>query len=219
MAKETPQAAVWSGDFGRAYTDRNVLPPRELDALYAKRLGVTRSAMNQEFLADLGRDLRILEVGSNVGNQLVALQGMGFRDLYGIELQEYAVEESKRHTRGINILQGSAFDVPFKDGFFDLVFTSGVLIHIAPSDVRTALREICRCSRRYVWGMEYYAPSYQEVVYHGNEGLLWKTDFAALYAETCPELKVVKHKTYHEVDGPNEDAMFLLERAGPAVRA
>jgi pseudaminic acid biosynthesis-associated methylase len=212
MAKETPQAAVWSGEFGKSYTDRNILPPRELDALYLKRLGMTRQAMNQEFVGTLDRDARLLEVGSNVGNQLVALQAMGFRNLSGIELQEYAVEESKRHTKGINIIQGSAFDVPFKDGYFDLTFTSGVLIHISPTDAPAAVREICRCSKRWVWGMEYYAPSYQEVSYHGKDGLLWKTDFAQLFTQTCPELKVVKQKIYHEVDGPNEDVMYLLEK-------
>jgi len=46
------------------------------------------------------------------------------------------VERSKQNLKNIDILQGSAFDVPFKDGFFDLVFTSGVLIHLASGDIR-----------------------------------------------------------------------------------
>lgn len=212
---ETPQIAVWRGEFGKAYTDRNILPPRELDALYLKRLGMTRQAMNQEFIGMLDREARILEVGSNVGNQLLALQTMGFKNLYGIELQAYAVEESKRYTRDINIIQGSAFDVPFKDGYFDLTFTSGVLIHIAPADLPTALREICRCSKRWVWGMEYYAPSWTEVTYRGHEELLWKTAYPLLYTEICPELRLVKQQIYPEVGGPNEDVMFLLEKRTP----
>src|SRR5688500_13242242 len=120
MQEDSPQAIVWRGDFGKAYTDRNILSPVELDALYTRRLGVARSTMNAEFLGHIDRGSRILEVGSNVGNQLVALQAMGFTELYGIELQEYAVELSKARTSRINIIQGSAFDVPFKDRFFDL---------------------------------------------------------------------------------------------------
>jgi len=212
MTHETPQMATWSGQFGKAYTDRNVLAPPELDALYLQRLGVTRRSMNEEFLGDLSRDIRILEVGSNVGNQLVCLQEMGFSNLYGIELQGYAVELSKRHTRNISILEGSAFDVPFKDGFFDLVFTSGVLIHLAPTDVRKALREIHRCSRRFIWGLEYYSREYQEVVYRDQRDLLWKADFASLYLETCQDLRVSKRRIFRWLEGENADAMFLLER-------
>jgi len=154
MTRETPQMKVWSGEFGKSYTDRSVLTPDQLDALYQQRLGVGRRAMNQEFLGGLPRDKRILEVGSNVGNQFLCLQEMGFRRLYGVELQRYAVELSKQHVRNVDILQGSAFDLPFKDGFFDLVYTSGVLVHLAPADIGGALREIYRCSRRYIWGME-----------------------------------------------------------------
>jgi len=60
---------------------------------------------------------------------------MGFTNLYGIELQWYAVEKAKEYTKGINIIQGSGFDIPFKDGYFDLVITNGVLIHIAPKKI------------------------------------------------------------------------------------
>jgi len=212
MTSETPQMNVWRGDFGKSYTDRNILSPDDLDALYTERVGVSQRAMNTEFLGHLPRDLRILEVGSNVGNQLLCLQDMGFTRLCGVELQRYAVERSKQYLKNIDILQGSAFDVPFKDGFFDLVFTSGVLIHLAPGDIRGALREIYRCSRRFIWGLEYYATEYQGVEYRGHKELLWKADFAKLYLETCQDLRLVKQRIFPWLDDPNEDVMFLLEK-------
>src|SRR5207247_353676 len=76
--RHPPQMAVWTGEFGKEYTDRNLLSPSQLDALYVERFGVTRRAMNEEFLQPLDRQARVLEVGSNVGNQLVLLQVMGF---------------------------------------------------------------------------------------------------------------------------------------------
>lgn len=212
MKKNTPQMDAWAGEFGRAYTDRNLLSPRELDELYQRRLGVTRRAMNEEFIGSLDRGIRVLEVGSNVGNQLVLLQDMGFTDLYGIELQRYAVEIAKQRSRGINIIQGSAFDIPFRDGFFDLVFTSGVLIHLSPADISQALCEIHRCSRRFIWGMEYFANEYEEVQYRGREALLWKADFARLYQELRRDLTLVKQATYPSVVENTKDVMFLLER-------
>ena len=84
-------------------------------------------------MKDLPMDIRILEVGCNIGNQLRGFQRMGFTSLYGVELQQYAVEKAKMATRNINIIQGSGFDLPFKDNFFDLVCTNVVLIHISPA--------------------------------------------------------------------------------------
>jgi pseudaminic acid biosynthesis-associated methylase len=210
--KQTQQMEAWSGTFGRAYTDRNALSLEELEALYQREFGLGRRAMNQEFLAALPRDIRVLEVGSNVGNQLLLLQSMGFARLYGIELQPYAVELSKRRTHGINIIEGSAFDLPYRDGFFDLVFTSGVLIHLSPEDIGTALDEIHRCTSCYIWGMEYFSETCEEVSYRGEQGLLWKCNFPQLYLERFSDLRLVREVRYPRTDGANEDVMFLLER-------
>ena len=141
MVEITPQMKSWMGKFSAEYTERNNLSLEELDSLYIKNYGITRTALDNEFLEDaIMSSSRILEVGSNIGTQLLLLQKLGFYNLYGIELQSYAVELSKQRTKEINLIQGSAFNIPFKDGFFDLVFTSGLLIHISPSDIHRVLR-------------------------------------------------------------------------------
>jgi len=209
---KTQQMKTWAGDFGKEYTDRNALSLEELELLYKRLYGTTRSEMNYDFARDFDRDLKILEVGSNVGNQLLLLQNMGFKNLYGIELQPYAVELSKSRTKGIHIIQGSAFDIPFKDCFFDLVFTSGVLIHIAPEDIATVLDEIYRCSNSYIWCFEYYAPNYTQINYRGHKDLLWKTDFSKLFLERFSHLRLVRQEFYKYRDSDNVDVMFLLEK-------
>ncbi len=150
MLKVTKQIKAWSGEFGKKYTDRNTLTIDELDELYGKNYGVTRTELNNLFIEKLNRNIRILEVGSNIGNQLLLLQQLGFRNLYGIEINTYAVDFSKSRTRNININQGTVFEIPFEDRYFDLVFTSGLLIHIGPSDITMAMKEICRCTRKYI---------------------------------------------------------------------
>lgn len=212
MSKITNQMSAWSGAFGKEYTDRNALSFEEMEAIYKRMYGVTRTELNERFLDGTDRSARILEVGSNVGNQLVCLQKMGFCNLYGIELQGYAVELSKSTTRNINIIQGSAFDIPYKDGYFDLVFTSGVLIHVHPSDIAEAMGEIHRCSREYIWGLEYYASEYTEIIYRGNKNLLWKTDFSRLYLELFGDLVILKEKRLQYLDNDIVDSMFLLRK-------
>lgn len=212
MDKMTKQMESWSSTFGKEYTDRNALTLEEMEQLYQKSYGFTRTEMNQEFIGDLDRSIRILEVGSNVGNQLLCLQKMGFKSLYGIEIQKYAVELSKSRTKHINIIQDSAFDIPFKNGFFDLVFTSGILIHIAPSDLELVMKEIVRCSKIFIWGFEYFADDCTEVEYRGNTELLWKNNFAKIFTDIFHGLKPVRERKYKYLDNENIDSMYLLKK-------
>ena len=169
--------------------------------------------MNEQFLSEIDRSARILEVGTNLGNQLLLLQKMGFENLYGIEIQTYAVEMAKYRTKDINILWGSALDIPFKDGFFDLVFTSGVLIHIHTNDVTQAMKEIYRCSNRYVWGLEYYADELTKFEdYRGQQDLLWKENFSKRYLDLFPDLTLLKEEYSHYPDSDNMDTMYLLSK-------
>lgn len=160
----------------------------------------------------------ILEVGCNVRNQLLLLQKGFFKNcknLCGIELNRYAVEKSKERIKGkgIEMIQGSAFNIPFKDAYFDLVFTSGVLIHISPKDINEALDEIHRCSRKYIWGLEYFSEEYAKVDYRGHNDLLWKTNFVKLYFDRFQDLKLVKEKKYPYLrDKKLVDQVFLLKR-------
>lgn len=212
MDKITKQIEVWRSQFGKDYTDRCNLNLEQVNTTDMEDFGTTRTEKVLEFIGELDRSTRILEVGCNVGNQLMLLQHLGFESLYGIELQKYAVEESKKKLKNVNIIQGSAFDIPYKDDFFGLVFTSQVLIHIAPSDIRHVINEIHRTTSKYIWGFEYYAEEYEEVEYRGNQELLWKTNFARLYQEYCPNLKMLKERKFKYLHSDNVDLMFLLEK-------
>ncbi len=214
--KTTQQEDFWSSDFGAQYTDRNTRDRDDWDDFYRQNWGLTKPEMNTQFTADWSLDSRILEVGCNTGMQLRGLQDAGFQSLYGIELQTYAVEKAKQTTQNINIIQGSGFDLPFRDSFFDVVCTNGVLIHIAPNDLPKIMDEMVRCSRRYVWGFEYYSPELTAIPYRGNEGFLWKADYAALFQQRHPSLRLVKRVMFPYVNAAetgNVDYMYLLEKS------
>jgi pseudaminic acid biosynthesis-associated methylase len=208
----TQQIATWVADFGRQYTDRNTLNSTELDALYQKNYGIGRRKLNESFLEEIPKGARILEVGCNVGNQLTVLHEMGYRELYGIEIQPYALERARAKLPDVHFLEASAFEIPHPDGYFDVVFTSGVLIHIAPADLPRAVDEIHRCTKRYIWGSEYYSPEVVEVNYRGNEGLLWKMDYAKFYLDRFADLSLVRTKRLPYLENTNEDSMFLLHK-------
>ncbi|MFH2101707.1 MAG: pseudaminic acid biosynthesis-associated methylase [Candidatus Micrarchaeota archaeon] len=211
--EKSEQMKEWSDEFGKKYTDRNYMSATDYEELCQRRFGMSRTAMNEEFLGGMDKKIRILEVGCNIGNQLRILQKQGFSELWGIEISEYALELARKETRGMNLVYGSALDLPFKDGFFDLVFTSGVLIHINPDDAKKAVDEAYRVSKKYIWGLEYFAEQCEDLEYRGNKGLLWRNNFAKLYMERHPDLKLLNEKRMKYSDSDNVDSMFLLEKA------
>ena len=203
--------------FWQEYTDRNDMTVDQMEEMYQQKYGITRTKMNQEFISPyFYQDSKVLEVGCNVGNQLLILQKMGFKYLYGIDTESYAVELAKGRTKGINIIQSSAFDIPFKDNYFDYVMTSGLLIHIPPEKINTALDEIYRCSKCYILCFEYYAPNYTQISYRGHEDLLWKADFSSLFLERFDTLGCRREKRFpylHDYRVKNNvDMMFLLKK-------
>jgi len=212
QADETPQTAVWKGDFGREYTDRNTLDIEGIDELYRKNYGLTRTEINKTFLRDISKEASFLEVGCNTGNQLLMLHRMGWSNLSAVELQPYAVDVASNRLPDIPIKLGSALAVPFADSAFDVVFTSGVLIHIAPEDLPHAMDEIHRTSREYIWGLEYYAPEVTEVTYRAHRSLLWKMDFARRYLERFDDLELVREQRLPYLNSENVDTVFLLRK-------
>lgn len=198
---------IWEGKFGDDYTDRNNLYAAPINQIYKDRCGITRRQLNELFLGDLPRDITILEVGCNIGLQLNLLCIQGFHNnLTGIDINEHAVRTAVFPAVQI----ASAFSIPFPDDSFDLVFTSGVLVHISPEELPKATSEICRVSKEYVWGYEYYADTSTEIPYRGHRNILWKNDFARLYEDMG--LKLQKEIRIKYLDSDNVDSMFLLRK-------
>ena len=212
QAQATPQLQEWCGDFGHEYTLRNCLTPEQLGALWRKNYGITRSELNRRFLKEIPSDARILEVGCNVGNQLLSLQELGYSNLHGVDIQTYALEIGRSRAPNVNFVHASSFALPFEDKYFDLVFTAGVLIHISPKNLSAALDEIHRCAKSYIWGSEYYASQATEINYRGHDELLWKMDYAREYLARFDDLELVMEQRLPYSESSNVDVMFLLQK-------
>lgn len=217
----TRQQSIWSGKFGKEYTERNsfvkdnVFDFDEWNNLLYREMGITRTSLNELFFNNLDVD-SVLEVGSNMGLQLNCFEKMGyFSKICGLEVQRHAISESKKifPNAAYDIVQGIAEEIPFKDSSFDLLVTNGVLIHISPENLDKVLSEIHRCSKKYIFGCEYYDDNYTEINYRGHNGLLWRGDFCSEYLSRFPDLRVVKKKTFDGVqDKSTRYTAFLLEK-------
>jgi pseudaminic acid biosynthesis-associated methylase len=209
----TKQEKIWSENFGKEYTDRFYEGVKQIEKNFIQDYGISRQELDSEFLGDLDKNIKILEVGCNIGMKLYSLQKLGFKYLYGIDVQRYAVERSKEIQKNLDIIYASGYDIPYKDGYFDLVYTSGVLIHIPSSNIKNFLSEIYRCSSKYIWGWEYFAENYEEVEYRGKKELLWKNDFSKLFTETFQDLKLIKTKKVElQKEKGKYNCMYLLKK-------
>lgn len=198
--KETQQLRAWRGEFGDAYTERNA---------YDWRAKVP--AFRQMLEGRLPK--RILEVGCNRGNNLLTMHCL-FPDaeIVGIEPNGRALEAARAASVKVAVLAGHAFDLPFKDGYFDLVFTSGVLIHVALAELPTALREIHRVSARCILAIEYFAEEETVIPYRGSDSLLWKRNFLKHYQREFPELTAIRSGYWGVEDGFDRTNWWLLEK-------
>lgn len=186
MVSENPQLAEWAGSFGDSYVDRN--PPHA--ANIRPRLRALASILPK---MDGSPPRTILECGCNVGLNLRALRQLTDAELFAVEPNARARECVTRD--GVldaeHLRAGSLEQLPFSDDSIDLVFTVGVLIHVPPSHLERAIREIHRVSRRYVLAVEYFSVHPETIAYRGKEELLFKRDFGALYLDTFPDLEPV----------------------------
>lgn len=178
-----PQSEQWRGAFGDDYVGRNRATDeriRQLTLAWAR------------LLARLpGAPLRsILEVGANIGANLSALRRLSGAELLAVEPNAKA--RAMLVTEGVvpaaNAFDATAQSLPLPDGAADLVFTSGVLIHIAPDQLLAACREIHRVARRFVVAIEYFSDRPEEIAYRGERGLLFKRDFGAFWLDNFSDL-------------------------------
>ena len=163
----------WSGEAGNAYSARNMPDVKARKMMWCRILNHIDPPRN------------ILEVGANVGQNLAALKALCLADLFAVEPNAEA--RDKLIKSGVTlpdyIYDGTTEALPFIDSKFDLVFTSGVLIHIAPEKLRDACAEIYRVSSRYIVCAEYFSAKPEMIPYRGQDNLLWKRDFGQFWIE------------------------------------
>lgn len=203
MPLTTEQERFWAGEFGDAYIDRN---PTDSN-LAAKK------AMFKRMLQGIPNPASIIEFGANIGGNIKAL-----RELVPAAHLE-AVEINLKAYEQLASIDGVVTHHTTMLGFqsprqFDLSFTMGVLIHIAPEKLRDAYAALHDTSRRYILVGEYYNPEPVEVPYRGHGERLFKRDWASELMSLYP-LRLLDYGFFYRGDPNhrfNDITWFLLER-------
>ncbi len=206
MTTTTEQEAFWEGDFGNEYTDRN--------------WGADRVAANAVFfskvLARTQLVQRVLELGSNIGLNLMALRHLLPKaKLSAVEINKKAASELQSNLPDVDLHVCSILDFQ-PEATWDLVFTKGVLIHINPDKLPIVYELMYRASSRYLLVSEYYNPKPTEITYRGHAGKLFKRDFAGEILDKFSDLSLIDYGfIYHrDPNFPQDDVTwFLMEKS------
>jgi pseudaminic acid biosynthesis-associated methylase len=194
--------ALWSGEFGNEYIDRNL-------SAYDRR---------GEFWLPLMDELQpqsVLEVGCNVGGNLQWItQRLDPSRVTGVDVNAKALRLLDQRVPGVRAVHAPARELPIGDRSIDFVFTMGVLIHQPRETLDKVMCEMVRTSSRYVFCGEYYDRETVEVPYRGHDGALFRRDYGGLFLDLFPfELTLVREGYLSPEDGWDRVTWWLFERA------
>lgn len=182
---ERYQLDTWRGDFGDSYTERNVADAAALRS---------RTKMWVQILRCIEGDTpsSILEVGANQGLNLRTLNHLTDAELFALEpnakARQILLDDEVLQPQ--NLHDSFASSIPLEDGSVDMAFTSGVLIHVPPSDLLASCQEMHRVSRKFIVCAEYFSVEPEEIKYRGHDDLLFKRDFGDFWMSNFPDLKL-----------------------------
>jgi pseudaminic acid biosynthesis-associated methylase len=170
----------WTGQDGDAYIDRNELNSRNV----GQRVGMWRRVFDH-----IIHPYSILEVGASVGINLAAIKQVlpPIVKVYGVEPNDYA--RAKLRSITDRAIEATADDIPLGDCSVDVVFTSGVLIHIEPEKLLASCREMHRVASRYIVCAEYFSDKPQQIEYRGS--YIWKRDFGKFWLDNFEDLRPI----------------------------
>lgn len=205
---QTEQLKFWRGDFGNDYIGRNQADAATLRArvaLWAKIMDPLVGAMPSS----------ILEVGSNIGNNLRAIGVLSGARLHALEpnADARAILVRDGVVEAADAMEGFAANIPMADGAVDLAFTSGVLIHIHPNELEASMREVHRVAAKYIVCIEYFSDKPEMIPYRGHDDRLFKRDFGGMYLDLFPGLQVLDYGfAWKRMTGLDNLTWWLFEK-------
>jgi len=178
-----PQEYFWKNEITESYAQDNATFDEELGLLAWQKM------LNSIELKEIRS---YLDCGSNVGRNISFLKRlMPEAQANIIELAEGPFNKCKNDFDIKNSFLGPIKNARFNQKF-ELVFTSGVLIHINPDDLLITMKSIYENSSKYILIAEYFNRTPVEIDYRGQSNMLFKRDFGKFFKENF-ECEVVDY--------------------------
>ncbi|HRV61117.1 MAG: methyltransferase domain-containing protein [Solirubrobacterales bacterium] len=136
MTEPQPHQHVHFNEIADEYDDS--LPPHVVEHYLAKRVAYVRRILPSG---------KVLDVGCGTGVVAGRLAEAGY-EVTGVDPSAGMLRYVEEHAPGVTAIEGSATDLPFEDGTFDLTMCVAVLHHIIePEAVHQSLVEMVRVTK------------------------------------------------------------------------
>ena len=189
------QQMFWQGSGGDKYITRN------MDFHNFEYTDGFRKDILKYILKYIPRDISILELGCSKGQTIGNLKEFGFTNITGVDINESALKIAREEFPRFDFIESAVEDYnPTKK--FDMVITSGLLIHIHQDNLPNVISKIRELSKKYIFGFEYYSKEFERIDW---PGYCYSGDYAKLFALSG---KTEIHKT---ISG-NLHMFYLLEK-------
>ena len=131
---------------------------------------------------------KVLEVGCGPGTRSVFLSYLGI-DVVAVDndqgIVDSVAEYNKKLKGKVDIQKADAFNLPFKDREFDIVFNAGFLEHFNDKDKIALVKEFTRVGDHYIFMVPNKAYRLRP---YGNEDLLTKAE----WEEILKDFNIIK---------------------------
>ena len=119
----------------------------------------------------------ILECGSNIGRNLKQInKSFPNKKLSFIEINKKAYQACLLNKNIVSSFNESIENCKINSNEFDLVFTSGVLIHIDKKNLNKVINNIIKWTKKYIIIMEYFSTNDITKKYRNKNNLLFLRD-------------------------------------------
>lgn len=197
----TKQLTYWQGKFGEEYIERN----SDMNFFARRKKFFKKILDNYEINS-------VLEVGCNIGGNLLVISQINPKvKITAIEPNRKAAALARENLPRATILEKSIFDTSFTDRF-DLVFTCGVLIHIANDDLEKALTKIYNASKKYILAIEYYSDKRTLMPYRGLSDALFKRPYDKEYSSLFPGIKIIREGFLNRSQGFDNCKFWVFKK-------
>ncbi|WP_026089925.1 methyltransferase domain-containing protein [Candidatus Nitrosopumilus koreensis] len=136
---------------------------------------------------------------------------MGFTKISGVEINSKAIDIARKTYPNVQFYNSSIEDLELPEKSFDLVFTSGVLMHINPEAVEEIIKKMLKLSKKYIFGFESYSETLTSISYRGNNNKYWKQNFPKLFQKIEPKLNLLKERKVKYINQKLYDVFYLFE--------
>jgi ubiquinone/menaquinone biosynthesis C-methylase UbiE len=203
------QKEVFLASEGDAWFSRNKVVVENFDFSADDEIVACLREIIDHSGASTDRPLKILEIGCGDGSRLAYLARTWSVEAFGVEPSAQAVQVACN--RGVNAIQGTADQLPFKNAMFDIVVFGFCLYLSDREDLFRIAQEADRVLKSDAWLVvhDFYSKSPVRREYHHRSGLhTYKMDYRTLFcwhpSYTCYTHRVLHHVNHEYTDEPQE---------------